>query len=438
MKKLRYYWRLTIAFLSRFSGLIFLGAIFGIIIFGVLYSMIPRLDNKTERIGITGRYQTDNIPRYILDMVGDGLVSIDEEGKPIPNLAKSWTVENDNKKWIFTISEDKYWQDGEKVTSSNVVYEFSDVEIERPDDNTIIFNLKDPFAPFATVLSKPTFRKGLLGTDEWRVDDIRIIGNYVSEIRLADDNDNSTIFKFYPTDEQTKLAFKMGHVDKLMDVLEPSPLDAWDTVQTDSNVDQSKVVTLFFNNTDPILSGKSFRQALIYAINKDDLNGERALSSISPSSWAYNPQVKSYSYNQERAKELLSDTPKELLEQPIKIVSSPIMLPTAEKISKHWEEIGVKSIVQVSSVVPEEFQVYLTIFDIPKDPDQYPFWHSTQENTNVSNYSSERIDKLLEDGRTEFDETKRKKIYLDFQRFLVEDSPAAFLFHPEVYTLSRK
>lgn len=400
--------------------------------------MIPRLDNKTERIGITGRYQTDNIPRYILDMVGDGLVSIDEEGKPIPNLAKSWTVENDNKKWIFTISEDKYWQDGEKVTSSNVVYEFSDVEIERPDDNTIIFNLKDPFAPFATVLSKPTFRKGLLGTDEWRVDDIRIIGNYVSEIRLADDNDNSTIFKFYPTDEQTKLAFKMGHVDKLMDVLEPSPLDAWDTVQTDSNVDQSKVVTLFFNNTDPILSGKSFRQALIYAINKDDLNGERALSSISPSSWAYNPQVKSYSYNQERAKELLSDTPKELLEQPIKIVSSPIMLPTAEKISKHWEEIGVKSIVQVSSVVPEEFQVYLTIFDIPKDPDQYPFWHSTQENTNVSNYSSERIDKLLEDGRTEFDETKRKKIYLDFQRFLVEDSPAAFLFHPEVYTLSRK
>ncbi len=33
---------------------------------------------------------------------------------------------------------------------------------------------------------------------------------------------------------------------------------------------------------------------------------------------------------------------------------------------------------------------------------------------------------------------EREKIYLDFQRFLVEDAPAAFLFHPTFYTISRK
>ena len=32
----------------------------------------------------------------------------------------------------------------------------------------------------------------------------------------------------------------------------------------------------------------------------------------------------------------------------------------------------------------------------------------------------------------------RKKTYLDFQRFLLEDSPAAFLYYPTTYTIARK
>ena len=76
--------------------------------------------------------------------------------------------------------------------------------------------------------------------------------------------------------------------------------------------------------------------------------------------------------------------------------------------------------------------------DIPKDPDQYSLWHSTQTSTNVSRLANPRIDKLLEDGRIELDQETRKKIYLDFQRFLVEEVPAVFLYHPEYYTIKRK
>ena len=53
--------------------------------------------------------------------------------------------------------------------------------------------------------------------------------------------------------------------------------------------------------------------------------------------------------------------------------------------------------------------------DIPKDPDQYSLWHSTQTSTNISHLKNARIDKLLEDGRTELDQEIRKKIYLDFR-----------------------
>ncbi len=396
------------------------------------------MDRKIERIGISGRYRTENLPRNILNSVSDGLTSIDKEGKPIPSLALSWESKDDGKVWEFKLDTTRKWQDGKLLTSESIVYEFSDAEIERPDESTIIFKLEDPFSPFPTVVSKPTFRKGLLGTGKWEVKNILVTGNFVSELSLINENDDLRIYRFYPTEEQTKLAFKMGHIDSIRNELDPPPLDTWMTVDTNSKSDLSKVVTLFFNTQDSILGDKSVRQALVYALDKENFYGDRALGPISPDSWAYNSQVKKYAYDIDRARDLLSDTPDELLAQPINIVSSPLLLPIAEKVSESWREIGINSIVQVSSIIPDEFQVYLTIFDIPSDPDQYPFWHSTQKLTNISNYGSPRIDKLLEDGRTELDETERKKIYFDFQRFLLEDSPAAFLFHPEVYSLNRK
>jgi len=44
----------------------------------------------------------------------------------------------------------------------------------------------------------------------------------------------------------------------------------------------------------------------------------------------------------------------------------------------------------------------------------------------------------LEDGRKVYDTEERKKIYQDFQKYLVEEAPAVFLFYPELYTISRK
>ena len=122
----------------------------------------------------------------------------------------------------------------------------------------------------------------------------------------------------------------------------------------------------------------------------------------------------------------------------VNIITTPALLSVAESIARDWAEVGVKGNVQVSSGVPAEYQALLAIFDIPEDPDQYSIWHSTQTSTNITHYQSPRIDKLLEDGRVELNIEERKKIYLDFQRFLVEDSPAAFLYHPTTYTVKRK
>ncbi len=444
MRKIRYSLRLVLAFLSRFKGLILIGFVLGILLF-VLFRFIDPIffGRSTQKIGISGRYHAETLPRNILEQIGDGLTTVDDTGTAIPALAEFWETPDKGKTWIFTLKDDIYWQDGEEVASESIVYDFADVEIEYPDEKTIIFKLKEPFIPFPVVVSRPTFRRGLLGTGQYRVDKVSVTGSFIQSLALSENSQsgflsfpNKIIYKFYPTEESLKIAFKLGEVDKLEGVLNPSPFTSWGSAEVVSEPNRNQGITIFFNNEDKLLGEKSLRQALIYAIDKT--SGLRSISPNSPDSWAFNPQVKKYPYDVERARELIEELPEELREDlSINLVSTPTQLLYAEEIANYWNEVGIETTVQVSSVIPNEFQAYITIYDIPIDPDQYNLWHSTQFTTNISKYRNDRIDKLLEDGRLELVVDDRRKIYLDFQRFLVEDSPAAFLYHPETYTIIR-
>ncbi len=167
MLTLRYLIRLIKAFLTRFKGILLIGVALGIVFFVVLQILGPTVFTRsTERIGITGRYRTDNLPDFIIEKVGDGLTKLDENGIAEPSLASSWETPDKGKTWFFHLDEERFWQDDKKVTSDTIGYDFSDVEIELPDDKTIVFKLQNAFSPFPTVVSKPTFKKGLLGTGD--------------------------------------------------------------------------------------------------------------------------------------------------------------------------------------------------------------------------------------------------------------------------------
>jgi len=436
---MKYYIKLIIAILLRFKGIILISILFGIISFFLIrFSTTYFFQGSSEKIGITGRYHSTELPYFLLELISDGLTKLDDSLLPQPSISSSWETPDNGKTWIFNIKRDLSWHDETQLISSNINYDFGDVEIETPDENTISFKLQNPYSPFPTFVSRPVFTKGLIGTGNWKVKKISVVGSYVQEITLVNQNSDEKIFKFYPTTDRTKLAYKLGEVDTVVNLLNPSPFDNWNTSKIEKETKRSQVVTLFYNNQDKLLSDKSVRQALTYAINKEAL-GTRAISSISPNSWAYNPQVKNYKYDIGKANKTIDDLPKELREGlVINLVTSPVLLDVAENIAKDWENIGLKSQILVSSIIPNDFQTYLTIFDIPPDPDQYSIWHSTQDVNNISKYKNDRIDKLLEDGRATMDYMERKRIYIDFQRFLLEDIPAAFLYHPDYYTLSRK
>ena len=438
MRSTRYYLRLSRAFLLKFRLLLFLSISFGVLFFFLFFNLFSKFElHKQQIIGITGRFHPDSLPSEILLNMSYGLTNINNQNIPEPGIASSWETTDNGKTWVFKIKDGLTWQDNTPITSRNLMYEFSDVKIETPDDKTIKFIIENNFAPFPSVVSKPTFKKGLVGVTEWKVDKLTLSGAYVQELVLKNKKQKN-IYRFFPTTESTKTAFKLGTVDIIENLLDPTPFDKWRQVKLESYAQQKQVVTLFYNTKSPLLSEKELRQALAYAINKEVL-GKRAYSPIQPNSWAYNPQIKSYDYDLEKAKKAISEIEKAMkTELKINLVSSPSLLSIAEKIVKDWENAGINASILVSSIVPTDYDAYLTIYDIPIDPDQYSLWHSTQTTSNISKFSNSRIDKLLEDGRSTVNFEERKKIYFDFQRFLLEDLPASFLFHPTYYRIVRR
>jgi peptide/nickel transport system substrate-binding protein len=447
---IKYIFLLTFAYIKRFKAIIVISILLGIILFLSLLFLTPYIRNpKVERIGISGRYYSDTLPRPILALLSDGLTSVDSSGLVEPAIAESWETPDKGKTWIFKIKKGLRWHDGTAITSDTLVYDFSDVQIERPDPLTIIFKLDQPFAPFPSVVSTPLFKKGLIGLREWKVKNISVAGSYIEKLELVNNKKETKLYRFYPTVDRTSLAFKLGEIDTIENMYDPTPFDTWKTASVTPSVNTSQVVTLFFNTQNELTAEKSIRQALAYGIDKQNLlvrnnetftiNGERAISSIPSTSWSFNPQVKLYDFDQKRAKELIDALPKEQKTNlSIKLSTNAILLPVAEKIANYWRTIGVQTSVQIATSTQSDYQAFLTMYDIPKDPDQYTIWHSTQVNTNISHYSSPRIDKILEDGRTTIDLEERRKIYLDFQRFLIEDLPALFLYHPVEYQVTRK
>ena len=433
-------WRKTI-FISFILGLI----VFFILRFGVNY-FIPLIPfTQQETIGVVGSYSVDSLPSYILSKASRGLTSVSSDQTIKPDVAKSWDIKDNGKTYIFYLRQDVYFSDGTKLTSDQIKYNFLDVIIERPNKYTIIFKLKNVYSPFLITVSKPIFKNGFVGLGSYRVQAVNLNGNFVQNINLVSVKGDSKelSYQFYPTEESLKTAFVLGDVSKIMEVRDQDfngkNFDLFKNTIVTKTIDYSKLVTIFYNTQDKDLSDKKLREALSYSVPDTFSEGERNFGPFVPNSWVTIDGLTTYQQDLQHAKLLLGQT--ETSTKSSSIVLSLETLPQhaklANQIKSIWEQLGIKTNVKVIDSFPSNFQVFLGEFNVPKDPDQYTLWHSSQIN-NITNYKNLRIDKLLEDGRQTIDITQRRKIYSDFQKYLLDDPPATFLYFPYAYDITRK
>lgn len=440
-KRIRaYIWLLT-GIINRYYKTILIISISAIlfIIFGIKFSplFVQKLKTEHKVIGMVGSFTPVNLPFSIQRLISSGLTDIQINGEVIPAIAKSWQISDDGKTYIFSLRSDLIWHDGQKFRPEDVNYNLKDVEFIPETDNRLIIKLKNSFTPLPNVLSKPIFKKGLIGLGAYKIDNIKLKGEYVTYLKLMPlASELAQIeYKFYPNETLAKTAFKLGEVNVLDEIDDPTPFTGWKNITVNKNIMYNRFVGIFFNTNDQLLKNKEIRQGLSFAVSKPEIN--RIATPLSVKSWAYTNRVKQYEKDIQQAKNLLADISSS--------ESAEITLSTfnqfyqqAQIISSEWEAVGIKTKIKLENGLPENFQALLITQEIPSDPDQYSFWHSTQNATNISGYANAKIDKLLEDGRKEPDKEQRQKIYYDFQRYLVDDAPAIFLYHPETYTIIRK
>lgn len=438
-KALRRYLWVSQSFLSRHSRLIWrtAGIILGIILLFFLFARYLPTPKQSYRIARVGKYNLVDLPIDIQNEVSLGLVTVDDEGVVHPALASQFSLSDDGLTYTFTLDPKLSWHNGTRVVPADITYNFNDVEVSS-DSDTVTYKLKEPFAPFYSAVSKPLLKKNKFGVGEYRITK-SVLGNGVLQKLIIESDTVRKIYKFYPTESSALTAFKLGEVD-IVDglTLYPESFNSDPTTSINKSEISRRHTVLFFNNNDSILTSKPTRQALAYAIKDKTHGSTRQPSPISINSWAYNPLVKTYDFDLPRAQNLFNQENPNKNSVKLEIKTMLSYLDLAESIASDWREaFGVEVSVKVVSNIADDYQILLADFAPPTDPDQYTIWHSTQP-TNFTHYSNLKVDQLLEDGRRTSNLKLRRELYQDFQRFLLEDSPAVFLFASNSYTLERK
>lgn len=444
----RFYYWLIKAYIKRWGRTITLSVIFGCILFFgllLLYSSYfqPILDRKVIKIGLAGNYKLDTIPDSILNDISFGLTKTEKNGEVSSGAAEKWDISENGKKYIFYLKKGLYFDNNEELTSYNIPYNFSDVKKIPISAYSISFELKSPYSPFLKTVSKHLFLNGFKGLGNFKLSSYELNGKFIKSLTIQNKKNESEkkIYYFYPTEDALKIAIMLGEVDKAWGLgnlqRKNDDLNSWKNFLHNKYTNYNKLVTIFYDTKDKHLSSKKIRQALNFSLTENFLQGERAYSPIPPNSIFFSKSPNYGIVDKELAKSILASSGENPKDIKLEITTTKDFEFTAQQIVRQWNQIGVNPLIKIVKDVPTSFQIFLYEFKIPKDPDQYTVWHSGQKN-NIISYKSDRIDKLLENGRTITNQSERVKVYADFQKYLLDDSPASFLYFPYEYSIERK
>src|SRR5690348_9813943 len=138
--------------------------------------------HRTVNVGLVGTYTPDTLPPVVINKISEGLTAVSPNGKILPGIAKNWQVLDGGKTYKFFLRHDITFSNGTPITSDRILYNFTDVHVERPDKYTIIYKLKDAYAPFLVTVSSPVFDNRFNGIGPYEIVDIKENGNFVQTL----------------------------------------------------------------------------------------------------------------------------------------------------------------------------------------------------------------------------------------------------------------
>jgi len=294
------------------------------------------------------------------ELLYNGLVGLDDELNPIPELAESWDISDGGRTYTFTLRDDVVWHDGEPFTSEDVKFSFEEVllkhhartrasmsssleGIEAPNATTVIFTFTEPYGPLLLqldVTEAPIVAKHVYeGTDPVEAPaNLEPIGtgpfrfvSYTpeSEIRFEANDDyfrgrpaiDEVVQRIFPDSASSVIALETGDVQWLWGVPGPDQerLEADDSIEflrTNRNPGGANcIMTVGFNLENPILADVDVRTAIASALDREAFlervlfnEGRVAAAPISSGiPWAHAESLELPSYDPETAAGLLEE-----------------------------------------------------------------------------------------------------------------------------------
>jgi len=443
---------------------------------------------------------TDSASNEIVGLVFNGLVKYDKNLHIAGDLAESFETLRGGREIIFRLRPGLRWQDGLPVTSDDVRFTFEKLtdpsvrtpfsadyarvdRLETPDPLTIRVFYKEPFAPALESWTRGIIPRHVYGTGdfnghpanrrpigtgpyifvEWKSDE-KIILKANPDYWEGKPHISRYIFRVIPDAAVQFLELRNESVDTVS--LTPDQYKAYDVFFRSYNkfrYPSFSYTYLGFNLNRPLFKDRRVREAIACALNKQEIidgvllgMGAPATGPFPPQSWAYDPGVKDFAYDPERAKALLAEAGwtaskgdgvlyKDGRPFAFTVVTNQgnkLREMTAVILQSHLAAIGIKMnirIIEWSSFLhnfidPGNFDATILGWSTGIDPDQYVIWHSSQRGPgkyNFVGYANPEADRLLEEGRREFDPARRRDIYRRLHRILHDDLPYLFLYYPE-------
>jgi len=276
-------------------------------------------------------------------------------------------------------------------------------------------------------------------------------------------------FKFYSSEKSLKGAFEENEIDA-MSIVSLNTLNSLQRKNTTINkLTLPRVFGVFLNqNRIKAFTETSVREALKLSVDPqkiiDDVlggYGEKISSPIPPGTFGAiendNEQTNEdgvvlaeeklkkagWKYDEEK-QVLVKKTNKESQELRFSLatVNTPDLINTAKLLLEMWGRLGIVAEVKIFElndlnqviIRPREYDALLFGEVVGRDPDPFAFWHSSQRNDpglNIALYTNTSVDKLLEDARRDINEENRREKYEKFQKEVISETPAIFLYSPQ-------
>ena len=435
--------------------------------------------NLDPRVGIDAQSQR------IDELLFDPLVQRDQRFNLQPGLAERWEAP-DPLTYIFHLRQGARFHNGQPLTARDVKWTFDSLiggkirsakagtfasvsRIDTPDDHTVIFHLKEPFASLLWNLSGAAgivpygsgedFNRSPIGTGPFRFVSAQQDNNVIIERNPDYWGEAARLerveFKVIPDATTRALELRKQSADVAINSL---VADTVMTLQRDHNLTVvqepgTNYAYMALNLRDPILKDVRVRRAIAYAINVQPIihyllrdEALPAYSILPPQHWAYDGDVARYPHDPERARRLLDQagypvkngvrfhiTMKTSTEESTRLL--------AAVLQQQLREVGIaldirsfESATFLADVTKGAYQIHsLRWIGGNQDPDIFENLFATTsfapKRANRTFYSDSRVDALIREGRSTLDPQKRKAIYDQIQQILAEDLPYINLWY---------